>query len=106
VPRVELACGRVGDDVDGMVVQPDRPALRLLSGPAACMTTSWCICMVRGIVPHAFWWWCSRRLSWPTHQSGPGGGHERRRPVVRGRDFSCGAETSLARRSLLGGSLL
>jgi hypothetical protein len=73
VPRVELACGRVGDDVDGMVVQPDRPALRLLSGPAACMTTSWCICMARGIVPHAFWWWCSRRLSWPTHQSGPGG---------------------------------
>jgi hypothetical protein len=51
VPRAELACGRVGDDVDGMVVQPDRPALRFLSGPAACMTASWCICMAWGIVP-------------------------------------------------------
>jgi hypothetical protein len=51
VPRAELACGRVGDDVDGMAAQPDRPALRLLSGPAACMTASWCICMARGIVP-------------------------------------------------------
>jgi hypothetical protein len=32
VPRAELACGRVGDDVDGLVVQPDRPALRPKSG--------------------------------------------------------------------------
>jgi hypothetical protein len=37
VPQVKLACGRIGDDVDGMAVQPGRPALRLLSGPAACM---------------------------------------------------------------------
>jgi hypothetical protein len=51
VSQAKLACGRVGDNVDGMVVQPDRPALRLLSGPAACMTASWCICMARGIVP-------------------------------------------------------
>jgi hypothetical protein len=36
VPRAKLVCGRVGDDVDGMAVQPGRPALRLLSGPAAC----------------------------------------------------------------------
>jgi hypothetical protein len=51
VPRAELVCGRVGDDVDRMVALPDRPALRLLSGPAACMTASWCICMARGVVP-------------------------------------------------------
>jgi hypothetical protein len=37
VPQAKLACGRVGDDVDGMAVQPGRPALRLLAGPAACM---------------------------------------------------------------------
>jgi hypothetical protein len=40
VPRAELACGRVGDDVDGMAVQLDRPALMLLSRTAACMTAS------------------------------------------------------------------
>jgi hypothetical protein len=51
VPRAELACGRVGDDVDGMATQPGRPALRLLSVPAACMAASWCICMARGVVP-------------------------------------------------------
>jgi hypothetical protein len=51
VPPSKLACGRVGDDVDGMAVQPDRPAVRLLLGPAACMTASWCICMARRIVP-------------------------------------------------------
>jgi hypothetical protein len=34
-----------------MAAQSDKPALRLLSGPAACMTASWCICMARGIVP-------------------------------------------------------
>jgi hypothetical protein len=51
VPRTELACGRVGVDVDGMVGQPGRLALRLLSGPAACMTASWCICMAWGVVP-------------------------------------------------------
>jgi hypothetical protein len=34
VPRAKLACGRVGDDGDGMDVQLSRPALRLLSGPA------------------------------------------------------------------------
>jgi hypothetical protein len=40
VPRAGLACGRVGDDSDGMVAQSGRPALRLLSGPAACMGVS------------------------------------------------------------------
>jgi hypothetical protein len=51
VHRAKLACGRVGDDVDGMAAQSDRPALRLLSGSAACMTASWCICMARGVIP-------------------------------------------------------
>jgi hypothetical protein len=37
VPQVTLACGRVGDDGDGMAAQPGRPALKLLSGPTACM---------------------------------------------------------------------
>jgi hypothetical protein len=46
VPRAKLACGRVGDDVDGMVVQPGRTALRMLAWAA-----SWCICMAQGIVP-------------------------------------------------------
>jgi hypothetical protein len=32
VPRAEFACGRVGDDGDGMAAQPVKPALRLLSG--------------------------------------------------------------------------
>jgi hypothetical protein len=51
VRRGELACGRVGDDGDGMAAQLVRPALRLLSGLAACMVASWCICMAWGIVP-------------------------------------------------------
>jgi mono/diheme cytochrome c family protein len=51
VPRAKLACRRVGDDVNGMVAQSDIPVLRLLSGPAACMATSWFICMARGVIP-------------------------------------------------------
>jgi hypothetical protein len=38
VPRVELACGGVGDDGDVMAAQPVSPALRLMAGRAACMT--------------------------------------------------------------------
>jgi hypothetical protein len=37
VSRAKLACGKVGDDGDGTMVQQGRPALRLLSGLAACM---------------------------------------------------------------------
>jgi hypothetical protein len=40
VPRAKLVCGRVGDDIDGMVARLDKPSLRLLSGPTACMTAS------------------------------------------------------------------
>jgi hypothetical protein len=35
VPRAKLACGRVGDDGDGVAAHPSIPALRLLSRPAA-----------------------------------------------------------------------
>jgi hypothetical protein len=51
VPRVVLVCGRVGDDGDVMATQPVRPALRLLSGRAACMAAGCCTCMARRIVP-------------------------------------------------------
>jgi hypothetical protein len=95
VPWAELASGRVGDDVDGMVVQPDRPALRLLSGPAACMTAIRCICMARGIVPprvsvvvlapQARAACHGPRTSWSQGE------------LVRGGDFSCEAGTSRAR---------
>jgi hypothetical protein len=94
VLRAELACGRVGDDVDGMAVQPDRPALRLLSGPAACMTASWHICMARGIVPPRV----SVVVLAPRVMA-----HV---PVGAG-ESSCEAETALARRRLVmrGGDL-
>jgi hypothetical protein len=36
---------------------------------------------------------CSRRVSWPTYQSEPEGGHARRRLLVRGGDLSCEAKT-------------
>jgi hypothetical protein len=104
VPRAEFACGRVRDDVDGMVVRPDKPALRLLSGPAACMTASWCVCMARGIVPRALRWRCSCLrlvLRVMAHTPvGVGGSlceaetcHARQRLVGRGGDLSCEAET-------------
>jgi hypothetical protein len=51
VPRAELACGRARDDGDGMAAQLVRPALRLLSGGAACMAASCCTCMTWEIVP-------------------------------------------------------
>jgi hypothetical protein len=93
VPREKLTCGRVGNDVDGMAVQPVRPTLRLLSGPSACMG--------RQLVPlhgvgnrspthrgggaHAS---ASHRVSCPTPQSESGGARARRRLVVG--EPSCG----------------
>jgi hypothetical protein len=88
----------VGDDVDGMAVQPDRPALRLLSRPAACMTANWCTCMARGIVPPRV----SVRALVPQARAACHG------PCTsRSRGRSCEAEASRARRRLLvrGGDL-
>jgi hypothetical protein len=109
VPQAKLPCGRVGDDVDGMVVQPGRPALgaSCLHGPLAG-AFAW-----RGeSFPHASWW----RRSCPrlvprvmAHASvGVGGSsceaetsRTRQRLVVRGGDFSFEAETCRARRRLV-----
>jgi hypothetical protein len=104
VPRAELACGRVGD-VDGMAAQPDRPALRLLSGPASCMTASWCICMARGIVPPRV----SVVVPAPRARAACHGPHTSwsRGKVVQGGVLSCEAESCRARQRLLvrGGGL-
>jgi hypothetical protein len=101
VPRDKLVYGRVRDDVDGMVVQPDRPALRLLSEPAACMTASWCICMARGIVPPRV----TMEVLMPQARvacQGPRTSRSRGE-LMRGRDLSCEAEACRARRRLVGG---
>jgi hypothetical protein len=100
VPRAELACGGVGDDVDGMVVQPDKPTLRLLSGLAACMTASWCICMAWGIIPpRVSVVVLAPRVTAHALVGAKDGSCEAetrcemRRLVVRGGDLSCEAET-------------
>jgi hypothetical protein len=92
---VKLACGRVGYDVDGTAVQPGRPALRLLSGPASCMGRQlvylhgagnhFPTCRGGGVCAPS-----SRRVSCPTPQSESGGS-------------SRGAETCRARWRLVGG---
>jgi hypothetical protein len=98
VPRAKLACGKVGDDVDGTAVQPGRPALRLFSGPAACMGRQLVYLHgagnrspmrhSRGIRAPG-----SCRVSWPTPQSELGGARAGRRLVVRGGYLSCEEET-------------
>jgi hypothetical protein len=89
VPRAELACDRMGDDADGMAAQPDKLALRLLSGPAACMTASWCVCKARGIVPPRV----SVVVLAPRARPACHGQH-----TSRSRGRSCEAETCCARR--------
>jgi hypothetical protein len=95
-------CGRVGDDGDGMAAQPIRPALRHLSGSAACMAANCCICMTWGIVPpHASVVVLASCAI--AHAPVRAGGRSseaktsraRRRLLVRGRDL-CEAETSRA----------
>jgi hypothetical protein len=93
VPRAELACCRVKDDGDGMAVQLSRPALRLLSGPAARIKRQ-LVCL------HGTGNWSptrrgedvrvsgSCRVSWPMPQSETGIACANERLVVRGRDFS------------------
>jgi hypothetical protein len=83
VPRAKLACGRVGDDGDGMAVQPGRP------GGGVHVLGS----MRRGGCVHVPG---SRCVSLPTPQSESG-------ELVRGRVFSCEAETGRARRRLVRG---
>jgi hypothetical protein len=93
VPRAELACSRVGGDGDGMVVQLTRPALRLLSGPAA-RTGRQLVCLhgtgnrsptrrdedIRVLG--------SRRVPWITSQSETGTTRANERLVVQGGDLS------------------
>jgi hypothetical protein len=102
VPRAELACGRAGDDGDGMAGQPVRPALRLLLGPAACMATSWCTCMAWGIIPpRASVVVLAPRVM--AHVPVGAGGRSCKAETCVGRDLSCRAETSHARQRLLRG---
>jgi hypothetical protein len=108
VPMAKLACVRVGDNIDGMAVQPGRPALRILSGSAACMTASWCICMVGGIVPPrvtvealmpqaraACHGSCTSQSRYSSREETC---HARRRLIVQGGDLSREAETCRAGR--------
>jgi hypothetical protein len=82
VPRAELACGKVGDDVDGMVAQPGRPALRFCHGQLLAWPPAGASAWRGESFPHASYRRCSRRVSWTTHQSESGGAHARRRLVV------------------------
>jgi hypothetical protein len=94
VPRAKLACVRVGDDVDVMVAQLGRPALRLLSGPAACMAASWRICMARVVIPpHVI-----AKVLAP--QAVP---HVMTHSPVRVGGSSCEVDTCRARQRLVGG---
>jgi hypothetical protein len=96
----------VVDDVDGMTMQLGRPALRLLSGPAACMDRQLVYlhgvgyrsptCRGEGVRAPG-----SRRVSRPTPQLELGG------ELARGGDLLCQAENYCARRRLVvrGGDL-
>jgi hypothetical protein len=97
VPRAQLACGSVGDDGDGMVVQPGRPALRLLSGPAVCMGRQ----MVR---LHGAGNRSPTRRGGGVRATCHGPRPSRSRgELTRGGDLSCEAESCRARRRLVGG---
>jgi hypothetical protein len=101
VPRAKLACGRVGDDVDGMAVQPGRPALRLLSRSVACIGRQLVHLhgagnrpprvVLEAFVPPARAACHGPRLS------------RSRGELMQGRDFSCETETCRARRRLVRG---
>jgi hypothetical protein len=105
VPRADLAYGGVGDDGDGMAVQLIRPALKLLSRPAAHAGRQ-LVCLhgvgnrfptCRGEDARALG---SRRVSWPMLQSELG--TEAEASCAR-RGSSCEAETCRARCRLVGG---
>jgi hypothetical protein len=77
-----------------MAVQLVRPALRLLSGRAACMAASCCSCMTwRFVPPHSL----LAVLVLCVWAHAPVGA----RLLVRGGDSSCEAETRRARRRLV-----
>jgi hypothetical protein len=101
VPRAKLAYDKVGDDGDGMAVQLSRPALRLLLGPAGVVAWR------RESIPHASWWRRPHPGVVPhvvAHAPvGVGGARAGQRLLVRGGKLSCEAETSRARRRLVGG---
>jgi hypothetical protein len=96
VPRVELACGRVGDDGNVMAVQLVRPALRLLLGRATYVAASCCTCTMWGIVPPCASVVVLALYVWAHVPMGAG-------LLVRDGDLSCEAETSRARRRLVMG---
>jgi hypothetical protein len=87
VPQAKLVCGRVGDDGDGMAVQPDIPSLRLLSGSAACMGRQ--LGRLHGVENRSHTHRGggvrtpgSCRVSWPTPQSETGEARTGQRLVV------------------------
>jgi hypothetical protein len=84
-----------------MFVLPDRPALRLLSVPAVCMTASLCVCMAQGIVPPCV----TVEVLVPQARVVCHGLCTSRSQgeLVRDKDLSCEAETSRARRRLVRG---
>jgi hypothetical protein len=94
VPRVELLCGRAGDDGNVMATQLVRPALRILLGRATCMAASCCTCMTWGIIPP-----CASMvvlaLCVRAHVLAGAG------LLVRGGDLSCEAEICRARQRLV-----
>jgi hypothetical protein len=96
VPRAEFACGRVGDDGDVIAAQLVRPALRLLSGRAACMAANYCICMMWRFVPPYASVVVLMSYVWAHTLVGTG-------LVVRGEVLSCEAETCRVRRRLVMG---
>jgi hypothetical protein len=88
----ELACGRVGDDGDGMAAQPVRPTLRLLSGQLLAWPPAVVFAWCGESFPHVRRWWCSRlglALCAMAHAPVGAGGR------------SCEAETYRARRRLV-----
>jgi hypothetical protein len=97
VPRVEFACGRVGDDGDLTAAQPDRAALRLLPGLAAGAGRQLVYLhgmgnrspTRRGRGVHATG---SRHVVWLAPKSEAEAARANVQLVVRGRELSCEVE--------------
>jgi hypothetical protein len=108
VPRVESACGRVGDDGDVMVARLVRRALRLLPGQVACMAVSCCFCVTWRFAPSSASVAMPELCVWPHVLVGAGlvvrGGDLSWRPrlAVRGGDLSCEVEVGSSSGKLVG----